>query len=440
MSGSATTGARDVGAVAREAWATRPARRDADRKIAGVAGAIARRYAVDPTLVRVVMVVLALSGGGLLLYLAGWVTLPPDPADPPRRDRRRDGGTRSGPPTALVVVAVVVAFATLGPVFGGRLQGLVGLAVAAVLLYGLHTGRAHLGVPGPGAGRVGSGAGPAGPAGTAGTVGTAGPSEAPTTATGQAGQAGDPDATSVPPPPQPPRWDPLGAAPFAWDLPEPAPVPAPPPRRRSRVTPVTLAVALLAGGVTALVMLATGGLSDLPVLFGVVLAVLGGGLLVGAFVRAGRGLIPVALLVTALTWAALAAPLQRIAGPSEDLRVAPASAAELLPHYEIATGSVEMDLSRLDLMVPPGTVPPIEPVRTRIDAGMGSVEILVPRDADVALTAHAGMGSIEFDDRGSDGPGAHMKADDLGADGVVSGRRLLIDVNAGVGSVEVRRA
>ena len=55
----------------------------------------------------------------------------------------------------------------------------------------------------------------------------------------------------------PPAWDPLGAAPFAWDLPEPGPVPAPAPRRRSRVTPMTLAVALLAGGVTALVLLAT---------------------------------------------------------------------------------------------------------------------------------------------------------------------------------------
>nr|HPK66493.1 S-layer homology domain-containing protein [Thermoanaerobaculia bacterium] len=51
----------------------------------------------------------------------------------------------------------------------------------------------------------------------------------------------------------PPAWDPLGAAPFAWDLPEPSPVPAPAPPRRSRVTPVTLAVALLAGGVAALV-------------------------------------------------------------------------------------------------------------------------------------------------------------------------------------------
>ena len=66
------------------------------------------------------------------------------------------------------------------------------------------------------------------------------------------------------------------------------------------MTPVTLALALLAGGVTALVLLATGGLTDLPLLFGVLLAVLGGGLVVGAFTRAGRGLIPVAL-VAALT-------------------------------------------------------------------------------------------------------------------------------------------
>ena len=84
------------------------------------------------------------------------------------------------------------------------------------------------------------------------------------------------------------------------------------------MTPVTLAVALLAGGVTALVLLAAGGLTDLPVLFGVLLSVLGGGLVVGAFTRSGRGLIPVALLVAALTWGALAAPLDRIAaGPPQ---------------------------------------------------------------------------------------------------------------------------
>ncbi|MDQ3905999.1 MAG: PspC domain-containing protein, partial [Actinomycetota bacterium] len=42
--------------TARDFWATRPHRRSSDRKIAGVAAAIARRYAIDPVLVRVAFV------------------------------------------------------------------------------------------------------------------------------------------------------------------------------------------------------------------------------------------------------------------------------------------------------------------------------------------------------------------------------------------------
>ena len=68
----------DVAGVARSAWETRPARREEDAKLAGVAGAIARRYDLDPTLVRVAFVVWTIVGGGLLLYLLGWLLLPPD--------------------------------------------------------------------------------------------------------------------------------------------------------------------------------------------------------------------------------------------------------------------------------------------------------------------------------------------------------------------------
>jgi hypothetical protein len=197
---------------------------------------------------------------------------------------------------------------------------------------------------------------------------------------------------------------------------------------------VTLALALLAGGITALVLLAAGGLTDLPVLLGVLLTVLGGGLLVGAFTRAGRGLIPVALLTIAVTWGALAAPLDRIAaGPPQNLRLAPTTPGELLPRYESGVGTVELDLHRMDLSVPPGAA--VTPVATRIDAGLGTVEILVPRDADVRLTAESGLGTVEFDDQEMDGPGARLNVNDLGADGVAGGRPLVLDVHAGVGSV-----
>ena len=48
-----------------------------DRKIAGVAGGVARHFDVDPLLVRVAFVLLAIfGGGGLLAYAAGWLLIP----------------------------------------------------------------------------------------------------------------------------------------------------------------------------------------------------------------------------------------------------------------------------------------------------------------------------------------------------------------------------
>ena len=48
-----------------------------DKKIAGVCGGIAEYFSIDPTLVRLIMVILALLGGsGLLIYLVCWIMLP----------------------------------------------------------------------------------------------------------------------------------------------------------------------------------------------------------------------------------------------------------------------------------------------------------------------------------------------------------------------------
>jgi len=54
-----------------------------DRKLLGVCGGIARYLGVDSTLVRVLVVLLALGGGvGLLTYLIVALIIPEEPADP----------------------------------------------------------------------------------------------------------------------------------------------------------------------------------------------------------------------------------------------------------------------------------------------------------------------------------------------------------------------
>ena len=384
----------EVTTTLKDMWQTRPVRPAHDRKVAGVGAAIARRYDLDPVLVRVGLVAAAFTGVGLAFYVLAWALLPGEP------------GARR-PRVVTILLFGILTVVGIGSLANSRGGVLLPVAALAVLLFLLHRSRADRGLPGPG--RTAAAAGPGAPA------------------------AAMPDGTI------PPAWDPLGAAPFAWDLPEPGPAPdATPPRRRSRVTGITLAAALLAGGVTGLVMILA-GLTGLPVLLGVVLAVLGGGLVVGSFVHGGRGIIPFALLASAVTWGVLAAPFDRFDdGPGAgDLTVAPTSAAEIAPVYRTDAGDVELDLRGVDLGVPPGTAP--TPITTRVDVGAGSVEVRVPENADVRFTGSVGVGSVEFDDQENSGPDARLTVNDLGADGVASGRPIVLDAHAGVGSLEVRR-
>jgi phage shock protein PspC (stress-responsive transcriptional regulator) len=85
-----------------------------DRKVAGVAGGLARHLDIDPIILRVAFVVLAFFGGaGLILYAAAWVLVPEDGRDqaPVHLDER----SRT---VALVAVAVLAALALVGDSWG----------------------------------------------------------------------------------------------------------------------------------------------------------------------------------------------------------------------------------------------------------------------------------------------------------------------------------
>jgi phage shock protein C len=48
-----------------------------DKVIAGVAGGLGRYLGIDPVILRIAFVLLALSGGsGVLLYIIGWIAIP----------------------------------------------------------------------------------------------------------------------------------------------------------------------------------------------------------------------------------------------------------------------------------------------------------------------------------------------------------------------------
>src|SRR3954465_15461819 len=75
-----------------------------DKVVAGVCAGLARYFNVDPVIVRVVAVVLALIGGaGIAGYVAAWLLVPTDDPQPPPHPRRPrppgDPGRRRPPRT-----------------------------------------------------------------------------------------------------------------------------------------------------------------------------------------------------------------------------------------------------------------------------------------------------------------------------------------------------
>jgi len=438
----------DIDDTVRDMWATRPRRPDHDKKIAGVAVAIARRYQIDPTLVRVAFVVAAFYGGaGILLYLLGWLLLPGEHDEVSPAEAALGRGTSSMSTTLTVVLAIALIPASIA-FFSEAPSVLVSVAVIGVGLYLLHRHRGGLG--GAVAPTLATGAVPGTGSGMAAATATGGPAQA--APAGPAGAAptrptdagGEPTVTMPRPtdqvpgmPPgqgqQPPAWDPLGVAPFAWDLPEPAqPAARPPaPRRRSVVTPVTIAVALVVAGVAAIAAMYD-AYFDGPKVVAMVLAVIGIGLVIGSFVRGGRGLIPIAIPLAAITWGLAMIPDTTFASMG-DRKITPASVADLQPRYEHGAGNIELDLTRLQLS-------DTDSVRTTVELGFGNMDVYVPDGADVIATCSSEFGNVECLGQNANGPNTSQTVTDYGDDGKgVGGTYYLELVNTGAGNIELKR-
>ena len=90
-------------------------RTTSDRRVAGVAGGLARHLDIDPLIVRVAFVVLTFFGGaGLLLYIACWLLLPEDGSDWGRVALDRRSRT-----VALVLVGALVLVILAGHTWWG---------------------------------------------------------------------------------------------------------------------------------------------------------------------------------------------------------------------------------------------------------------------------------------------------------------------------------
>lgn len=446
-------------------WRTRPVRLPRRGPIAGVAAGIGHRYDVDPVLIRVAFVVSTIFGGaGIVLYLAGWLLLPRagDDASAAESLLGRGRSSASSTKTIVLVVALAIAVSAFGPIgvgFGG--SGMFSMALMLGGLWLLFQRRPNppatipdaepwAGIPTPGFPHANPRAWYGDPAGWPGAThtppgvfatlpktyepGSATPSpDSPTT-----DASTDPDVAVTPssassaaggvPPTDvttPPAWDPLGVAPFAWDLPEPTPAPKPPvpapARPKSRLTSVVLGLAILATAAAWALAAATGWDWLSPGRIGAVgLAVVGVGLVIGAFLRRGYGLLVVTgPLVGFVILASLIGPVDWESENVGTRTWTPAAATELAPEYTGQLGEFTLDLRQITLS---------EDKTVDVTSGVGSFTVLVPENMNVVNHCSIAVGDTYCLPDGLSG----------GADGT-DGPVLTLNMNGRMGNLEVHR-
>jgi phage shock protein PspC (stress-responsive transcriptional regulator) len=114
-----------------------------DAKLAGLCGGVAQHWGVDPLLVRVGWVLLALSGGvGLVLYLAGWLLIPVEGKDKaPVEDLFGESVRRW--PRELWITFVVIASLAMSMIFGALSPFTIGpaIVIAVIWYFGFYKGR-----------------------------------------------------------------------------------------------------------------------------------------------------------------------------------------------------------------------------------------------------------------------------------------------------------
>jgi phage shock protein C len=112
-----------------------------ERVVAGVCGGIGRYLGVDPVLLRIAFVILALANGlGVIAYVIAWVAIPEErrgqPLGPAPQPRRETGRLVLG--GALVVLGLVLLLDRLAPRLDELFWPVAVVAVGvAVMLVGL---------------------------------------------------------------------------------------------------------------------------------------------------------------------------------------------------------------------------------------------------------------------------------------------------------------
>lgn len=369
-----------------------------DRIIAGVATGLGRRYSINPWWFRIGLIVLTLFGGfGLALYAVGWLLIPEEGADQAILARWLSDFDTSNTPmmigVGLVAVAALVLATSLDVLSGNVLVAAI-LFVIGVLLYrGDLGGSNQPDDPDDGGGDV--------PEDTLEDTTTALALEEP----GAGG--GDPPEDLLPTLSQ-----------------EPSPPPAAKPR--SILGQLTIAATLVAVGGLALLDAAGILFPGFVHYVALALGVVGVGLAIGTFLGRARWLIAVGLLLVPVLALGSVVPRWSFTGETGDVYYSVDSIQEIDDQYELAAGSLVLDLT--SFVAEPGEG------RREVDVsiGAGEIEIFVPAGEPIRVNASVGVGVVDLFGDERVGLGVDASVD------VASPPVLIINAETGFGAVTVR--
>ncbi|MFB4422468.1 PspC domain-containing protein [Streptomyces sp. QL37] len=414
--------------------------------VAGVCGGLGRYCDVDPVIFRIVLGVLAATGGiGLIFYGFAWLLLPVEGED--ENEARR---LLSGRVEGASLVALVLALAGCGLLLsmlhnGGMLAfaAMLSLSVIGFSVWSQHRR-------------------------------TAPPEDAPGSAAHTPGSTahgaghGAPPEVKAPPTPGSPSWwrDPIvkdgttgpAGTGYLWGpanaVPEEAAEPGrnapaaddpyrPPHRRTGTRGPrpiggLVLLLALIAGGVGTRLSWDTHPLgTSLQIGLAAALGVFGLGLLVASVLgRTGFGTVLLAMITAGLMAGASVVP-EDVGTDWVRKEWRPASVATVQPQYKLGTGVAKLDLSGV-------TVPEGGTLRTRIEVGAGRAVVVVPAGVTVKVDAEAGLGDIRFpSDRRKDvdiAPDRRTRQTIGPAEDSEPAGTVELGMGVGIGQLEVTRA
>ena len=375
--------------------------RSTQRKfVGGVAGGLSEYTGVDPVLFRVLFGVLTLFGGsGILLYAAAWLFLPADdqPTSPVESlIGRGTGGSNRARDTAAAAAMVAAGLVLAGVVAVGDARD---LALCLLVVGGAYFLLRNL---------------------------------------RERRQGGPPQPIAPEPPP---------VAYQAFDVPAPAyggtatitaPAPAParpgkppkPKREHSILGVLTLCVLLVAVGITAAVDDGDPGGPNAQTYLAIATGIIGLGLLVGTFLGRARWLAWLGLPCLALLVVVSTSGVQ-LEGGAGDRVYSPTEASDVEQSYRLGVGSLRLDLTDVDLSE--------QLVRTELSLGVGNVEVVVPRTADVSIRSRSGIGEVLLFGEQENGTSVSRDLVDhgIGGDGRID---LVLDLNVNIGQVRVDRA